>query len=78
MLSRDQIWNQLLDLVYGLLSIDLWFLLDAFKVFQKFLFHFLVVFQSFPLLIGNVTDTILHSSLNSGAVKEFGVLFSLL
>ena len=66
------------DLIYGWLSISVLLLLKILEVVHQLFFHILVPLHTFPLLIGDVADPVLHSSLNGRAVEKLGVSFSFL
>ena len=79
MLFRDEFGNELRDCINGWLPVNSLVLLKSvFEVVQKYLFNFLVLFDLLSLLVGDMMDAILHSSLNSRSMEEFGVPFPFL
>jgi len=62
---------------YIWLSIGLWLLMKIFEMLEELSFDISVFFQPFSLLILNLCDVVVHSSLYGGAVKEFLIPLSL-
>jgi len=63
-------WDILGNFLYGWQSIYLRFLVYLLKISEKLMFYILMLFQSFHFLILDVSDVVVHSSLDSSAMKK--------
>jgi len=52
--------------------------MNMLEVIKELLLNFLMLLNFCPSLFLNERDVVMHSSLNSGSVEEFGVSFALL
>ena len=78
MLLRYDFRNMLNYFVDSWLSVDWRFLMDTFEVLQEHLLDVVMIFHSLSLLICDMGDAVVHSSLNGGTMKELCVSFSFL
>ena len=58
--------------------VNIWFLMSFLKVAEKIFFDSFMLFHSLSLIILDVGDQIVHSTMNSGIVEELSILLPLL